>query len=316
MVTNPRISLEHWRSLLAVVDAGGYAQAAEVLHKSQSAVTYAVQKMEALLGVKIFEVVGRKARLTSTGEVLYRRAKALLDEAGALEGAAGTLAAGWEPELRLSVEIIFPTWLLLQCFARFAEERPETRIELYESVLSGTEEALLQRKVDLAICSQIPPGFMGDQLMRLRFIALAHPDHPLHRLGRELTLQDLRKHRHLIIRDTGSQRRSGSWLGAEQSWTVSQKATSIHAAVMGLGFAWFPEETVRGELERGELKPLPLREGGERWGELYLVFADRDYAGPGARRLAEIIREHVVGSCASMPPNTLTRESLSAFTTP
>jgi len=297
MATIPRISLEHWRSLLAVVDAGGYAQAAEVLHKSQSAVTYAVQKMEALLGVKIFEVVGRKAHLTSTGEVLYRRAKALLDEAGALEGAAGTLAAGWEPELRLSVEIIFPTWLLLQCFARFAEERPETRIELYESVLSGTEEALLQRKVDLAICSQIPPGFMGDQLMRLRFIALAHPDHPLHRLGRELTLQDLRKHRHLIIRDTGSQRRSGSWLGAEQSWTVSQKATSIHAAVMGLGFAWFPEETVRGELERGELKPLPLREGGERWGELYLVFADRDYAGPGARRLAEIIREHVAGSC-------------------
>jgi DNA-binding transcriptional LysR family regulator len=297
MDTNPRISLEHWRSLLAVVDAGGYAQAAEVLHKSQSAVTYAVQKMEALLGVKIFEVVGRKAHLTPTGEVLYRRAKALLDEAGALEGAAGTLAAGWEAELRLSVEIIFPTWLLLQCFARFADERPLTRIELYESVLSGTDEALLQRKVDLAICSQIPPGFMGDHLMRLRFIALAHPDHPLHRLGRELTLQDLRKHRHLIIRDTGSQRRSGSWLGAEQSWTVSQKATSIHAAVMGLGFAWFPEETVRGELERGELKPLPLREGGERWGELYLVFADRDYAGPGARRLAEIIREHVTGSC-------------------
>jgi DNA-binding transcriptional LysR family regulator len=303
MAANPRISLEHWRSLLAVVDAGGYAQAAEVLHKSQSAVTYAVQKMEALLGVKIFEVVGRKAHLTSTGEVLYRRAKALLDEAGALEGAAGKLAAGWEPELRLSVEIIFPTWLLLQCFARFAEERPETRIELYESVLSGTEEALLQRKVDLAICSQIPPGFMGDQLMRLRFIALANPDHPLHRLGRELTLQDLREHRHLIIRDTGSQRRSGSWLGAEQSWTVSQKATSIHAAVMGLGFAWFPEETVRGELERGELKPLPLREGGERWGELYLVFADRDYAGPGARRLAEIIREHVAGSCRKHAPD-------------
>jgi DNA-binding transcriptional LysR family regulator len=297
MDANPRISLEHWRSLLAVVDAGGYAQAAEVLHKSQSAVTYAVQKMEALLGVKIFEVIGRKAHLTSTGEVLYRRAKALVDEAAALEGAAGTLAAGWEAELRLSAEIIFPTWLLLQCFARVAEERPQTRIELYENVLSGTDEALLQRKVDLAICSQIPRGFMGDHLMRVRFIALAHPDHPLHRLGRELTLQDLRKQRHLIIRDTGSQRRSGSWLGAEQNWTVSQKATSIHAAVMGLGFAWFPEDTVRGELERGELKPLPLREGGERWGELYLVFADRDYAGPGARRLAEVIREHVAGSC-------------------
>src|SRR5271170_5754392 len=286
MPAHPRISLEQWRSLLAVVDAGGYAQAAVALHKSQSAVTYAVQKMEALLGVKIFEVRGRKAHLTPTGEVLYRRAKALLEEAGALEGAAQTLAAGWEPELRVAVEIVFPTWLLLECFARFAEERPQIRIELYESVLSGAEEALLQRKVDLAICAQLPPGFTGDALMRLRFIAAAHPDHPLHRLGRELTLQDLRKHRHLIIRDTGSQRRGGSWLGAEQSWTVSNKATSIHAAIMGLGFAWFPEETVREELKRGLLNPLPLREGGERWAELYLVFADRDYAGPGALRLA------------------------------
>lgn len=300
MTVHPRISLEQWRSLLAVVDAGGYAQAAAVLHKSQSAVTYGVQRLEALLGVKVFEMVGRKAHLTGTGEVLYRRAKALLEEAGALEGAAGSLAAGWEPELRLAVEIIFPTWLLLQCFARLGEERPQTRIELYESVLSGTEEALLQRKVDLAICSQVPRGFVGDQLMRLRFLAMAHPAHPLHQLGRELTLEDLRKHRHLVIRDTGSQRRSGSWLGAEQSWTVSQKATSIHAAGMGLGFAWFPEETVRGELERGELKSLPLREGAERWGDLYLVFADRDYAGPGALRLAQIIREHVREQCRQL----------------
>jgi len=300
MSGTPKISLEQWRALQAVVEAGGYAQAAEMLHKSQSAMTYAVQKLESLLNVKVFEVVGRKAHLTPTGEVLYRRAKALLDEAGALENAAGSLAAGWEPELRLAVEIIFPTWLLLQCFARFAEEHPQTRIELYETVMSGTEEALLQRRVELAICSQIPAGFAGDPLMRLRFIAAAHPEHPLHQLGRELSLQDLRKHRHLVIRDSGSQRRAGSWLGAEQSWTVSHKATSIHAAGMGLGFAWYPEDTVRGELERGVLKPLPLREGGERWAELYLVYADRDYAGPGTRRLAEILREQVQGQCRKM----------------
>src|SRR5271163_4006092 len=209
MSTHPRVSLEQWRSLLSVVDTGGYAQAALALHKSQSAVTYAVQKMEVLLGVKIFEVIGRKAHLTPTGEVLYRRAKALLEEAGALESAAGALAAGWEPELRLAVEIVFPTWLLLQCFARFAEEQPQTRIELYETVLSGTAEALLQRKVDLAICSQVPQGFIGDLLMPIRFIAAAHPSHALFQLGRELTTQDLRKHCHLLIRDTGSRRRAG-----------------------------------------------------------------------------------------------------------
>ncbi len=294
---SPKITLEQWRALIAVVDAGGYAQAAQLLHKTQSTVTYAVQKMETLLGVKVFEVVGRKAKLTATGEVLYRRAKALLEEAGSLESAAGLLAAGWEPQLRLAIEIVFPTWLLLRCLAHFAEEHPQISIELYETVLSGTAEALTQRRVDLAITSQVPQGFSGDALMRMRFIAAAHPQHPLHTLKRRLTLQDLRQYRHLMIRDSGSQRRAGSWLGAEQTWTVSHKATSIHAAGMGLGFAWFAEDTIRGELERGELKPLPLREGAERWAELYLVFADRDYAGPGAQRLATIIREQVRQQC-------------------
>src|SRR3954469_15770483 len=135
MSGHPKISIEQWRSLVAVVDAGGYAQAANLLNKSQSAVTYSVQKIEAVLGLKALAVVGRKARLTSSGEVLYRRAKALLEEALSLEGAAGRLAAGWEAEIRLAVEIIFPTWLLLGCFGRFGDEQPQTRIELYETVL-------------------------------------------------------------------------------------------------------------------------------------------------------------------------------------
>src|ERR1700728_3832709 len=275
----PRIALEQWRALHAVVDAGRHRQAATKLHKSQSAITYAVQKIEALLKLKIFELSGRKARLTGSGEVLYRRAKGLLEEAESLEGAGRELAQGWESELKLAVEIIFPTWLLLRCFALFAQERPETRIELYETVLSGTDEALIQRRVDLAICSLVPPGFMGDALMTMRFISAAHPEHALHKLGRKITAQDLRKYRQLVIRDPGSLRsRNAPWLGAGQRWTVSHKATQIQAAVMGLGFAWFAEDTIRTELTQGLLKPLPLREGAELYAELYLVFADRDYA--------------------------------------
>jgi DNA-binding transcriptional LysR family regulator len=298
MASPPRISLEQWRTLQAVVDAGGYAQAAEVLHKSQSAVTYAVQKIERQLSIKLFEIQGRKAQLTANGQVLYRRARALLEEAGAVESAAHTLAAGWESELSLAVEIIFPTWLLLKCFERFAAEHPETRLELYETVLSGTEEALLQRRVAIAIGSYIPAGFVGDSLMPIRFIAAAHPDHPLHKLGRELTPRDLRRYRQLVVRDSGATRsRSAPWLGAEQRWTFSHKATSIHAAVSGLGFAWFSEDTIRNELDQGLLKPLPMREGGEMVAQLYLMYADRDEAGPGALRLAEIIRAEVKSTC-------------------
>jgi len=296
----PRISLDQWRAFVAVVDASGYAQAARSLHKSQSAVTYAVQKLESQLGVKAFEIQGRKAVLTATGQLLYRRAQALLEAAGTLEQAARTLSAGWEAEIRVAAEIIFPTWLLLDCLARFGGESPHTRIELIESVMGGTPEALISRQVDLAIAASIPQGFSGDPLMRARFVLAAHPNHSLHQLGRKLTMSDLAAHRHLVVRESGTKRDTRPSMEIEQRWTLGQLSTSIEAATRGHGFAWFPEERIRSELAAGALKPLPMREGAERFVELYLVFADRDAAGAGTKRLAEIIREEVARSCPTL----------------
>jgi DNA-binding transcriptional LysR family regulator len=297
-MARPRITLDQWAALVSVVESGGYAQAAERISKSQSTITYAVQKLEQLSGVKAFEIQGRKAVLTAAGQVLYRRGKALVEEAARLERAAADLARGWEPEIRLAVDVVFPTWLLLRCFEKFAQQRPETRIELTEAVLGGTDEALLEGRADFVIGSHVPAGFLGDPLMQLRFVCAAHPDHALHQLGRPLTLDDLRQHRHLVIRDSGVTRTrpGGAWIN-ELRWTVSHKATSIRAAVMGLGYAWYPEDAIRDELERGMLKRLPLREGAERSGTLYLVFADRDAAGPGTLRLGAILREEAKRAC-------------------
>lgn len=299
VMSAPKISLEQWRALLTVVDAGGYAQAAEALHKSQSAISYAVQQIESRLGVKAFEVQGRKAVLTATGQLLVRRAKALLDEAAGLERAAGQLSAGWEAELRLAVEIIFPNRVLLPALAAFGEISPHTRIELIESVIGGTSEALLSGRVDLAIAPVIPQGFIGEALMTLRFLAVAHPGHPLHQLNRPLTPNDLRNHRHLVVRDSGAARDPRQQtLDAKQRWVVSHMSTSIQAVAMGYGFSWFPEDKIADELAAGSLRPLPLRDGAERFLTLYLIFADRDYAGPGLLQLRDILLQTVAENCA------------------
>ena len=301
---NQTITLEQWRTLITVVDTGGYAQAAEALHKSQSSVTYAVQKIESLLGVKAFEIQGRKAILTPTGRFLYRRARALLDESSALERAAKRLSAGWEAEIRIAAEIIFPTWLLLDCMDKLGKESPHTRIELIESVLAGTSEALLTGAADIAISNMVPPGFLGMPLMRTRFILAAAPTHPLHQLGRDVTMEDLRHHRHLVVRESGTRRDTKAALDVTQRWTVSHGATSIEAARLGFGFSWFPEEKILQELREGMLKPLPMKDGGERFAQLYMVLADPDSAGPGTRRLAEIIREAVSTECMRYEPET------------
>ncbi|HEV7308381.1 LysR family transcriptional regulator [Ensifer sp.] len=290
-----RISLDQWRAFIAVVEAGGFAQAAEVLNKSQSTISYAVRQIEERLEVAVFAIEGRKALLTTEGRILYRRGKSLVDEATRLERAAQNLAKGHEQMLSLAVEGLFPTWLLLRCIERFGEEAPETRIELYESVMGGTDELLLSGAVDLAICADnLPTGHTGDVILRYRAVAAAAPFHPLHQLGRELGMEDLKGHRHLVIRDSGLQRQRPSvWNVTERRLTVGHKATSIRAACMGMGFAWYPEDWIREELSAGQLKPLPLKDGAERWGAMYLVYPDPDAAGPGARRLGAIIKEEV-----------------------
>jgi len=293
------VTLDQWKALISVVDSGGYEKAAETLKKSQSSVTYAVQKLQSQLGVKAFEVKGRKAVLTPTGEFLYRRARALVDEAEATERAAKRLSAGWEAEIGIAVDVAFPVWLMLDCLQRFGEESPHTRIELVESVLGGSSEALLKGQVQMAITGIVPPGFMGEMLMPVRFLAVAHPDHPLHKLGRPLTMQDLRAHRQLVVRESDTRRATRPRLEAAQRWTVTHMTTSMGAASRGYGFGWFPEYRMRDEIAAGTLKPLPLREGGENFAQLYLIFADRDAAGPGALRLAALLREMTDAACVA-----------------
>jgi DNA-binding transcriptional LysR family regulator len=294
MTDTPRITLEQWRALQAVVEAGGYARAAERLHKTQSTLTYAVQKIERLLDLKVFEIRGRKAVLTEAGQVLYRRARTLLEEAAMLERGAAAMSKDWQPEIGIAVEILFPTWLLIECLGEFAKERPETRVEVYETVMTDTLELLKNGVVDIAIGSE-EVGMTGEPLMRVEFMAVANPSHALHKLGRKVTARDLRRHRRILIRESGPQRKT-EVAGVELRWTFSNKASQIRALVEGHGYAWVPVDNVRRELEAGELKVLPMEQG-SRSARLMIGFDDPDYPGRDAARLGEIIRERVSKEC-------------------
>lgn len=285
-----RISLDQWRTLIAVVDAGGYAQAAERLSKSQSSVTYAIKKLETVLQIKAFKLKGRRSVLTPTGELLYQRAQTLLENAARLEYSAQQVSAGWEAQIRVSADVVFPVWLLLECFDEFGKRSPHTHIEFYESVMGGTLEDLNSGRADIAIMASIPQGFYGEPLITLKFIPVASPQHALHQ-QEVVKPEGLLRHRHLFVRETNAER-SGRTTGVgEQRWTVSNMSTSIGAVCRGYGYAWFPEDKIVNELARGELKPLTLTAGTERYVTVYLVMAQGDAAGPGAQTLARIIQQ-------------------------
>lgn len=299
------MTLDHWRSLVAVVDEGGYAPAAEALGKSQSTVSHSIQRLEQFLGTAVLKIEGRRAVLTPLGEKALRRARLLLDEASDIERMARTLASGVEAEIHIAVDAIFPNQVLLPALASFAEAYPDTRIELVESIISGATDLVRHGRVQLAITPHVPTGWLGDHLARLEFACVASPDHPLHQMGRDITDRDLRKFRQVVVRDSGERRDSDvAWLVSERRLTVSTMSTRIQALCQGLGFAWSPLLKIQRELKQGLLKPLPLEHGSRQYADLYMIITDAEGAGPATRALAGMVRRQVEQACKTDCPAT------------
>lgn len=288
----PRTTLEQWRILQAVIDHGGYAQAAAATNRSQSSISYTLQRMQEKLGLQLLEIDGRKARLTPAGQAMLRQARYLLDDAATLELNAGILARGWETEITLAIDVAYPTPLLVKALRLFEPLSNGTRIQLREEVLSGVDEALLDGRADLGIGTRVPQGFLGDSLHVIEFVAVSHPDHPLHLGKRVLTLHDLRHELQVVIRDSGHRHQQDlGWLGADQRWTVTSMETAITLVSHGIGFAWLPKHQIEDKIEDGTLKPLPLSHGQSRNDTLYLIFGHQEQPGPAAQLMAKCFHD-------------------------
>lgn len=289
----PRTTLEQWAVLATVIDRGGFAPAAQALHRSQSAISYAVARLQESLDVPLLSTQGRRAVLTAHGETLLRRARSLLQELATLEDLAGSLQRGWESQLRLVVDVAYPRERLLRIVSELGVACPHTQLQLADAVLSGAEEAISTHDADVVVTSRVPAGYLGDLLLEVPFIAVAHPDHALLRLQRPLAAADLAHHTQVVVRDSGLQRpRDEGWLGAERRFTVSSMEASLAMVTAGLAFAWLPEHLVAPALAAGGARALPLGTGATRNVSLYLVLVQGPVAGPAAREAAQSFARH------------------------
>jgi DNA-binding transcriptional LysR family regulator len=180
---------------------------------------------------------------------------------------------------------------LMTALKEFEANCNKTRIRLQQVVLSGAEEALLTGAADLVISPYIPQGFLGDELIQVNFVAVAHPAHALHQLNRPLSVHDLNRETHVMVSDSGSKGIDAGWLSDSQRWTVNSLESARKIIGNGLGFGWLPESEIEQELINNELKPLSIIEGGRHTAVLFLIYADLNRVGPATRQLAEILKQ-------------------------
>ncbi len=122
------LDLAQLRTLLAVVDSGSFSRAAEQVHRTQSAVSMQIKRLEETVGKALFERVGRRSELTREGVALVDYARRILrlhDEA---------LTAISRPEVvgvvRLGVPDDYMSGFLPDVLSQFAETYPQVEVEL------------------------------------------------------------------------------------------------------------------------------------------------------------------------------------------
>ena len=99
------LNLRQLRTFVAIVDAGGVGHAANRLHVTQPTASRQIHALEADLGVKLFDRIGRRVRLTAAGEEVLARGRLLLSDADSLCERVRALKAGDAGMLRIGIAL-------------------------------------------------------------------------------------------------------------------------------------------------------------------------------------------------------------------
>ena len=259
-----KTTLEQWSLLERVVEAGSFAKAAEETHRSQSSVSYNLSLLQERLGVALLVPEGRRAVLTPAGELLLNQVKPLLKAFSYVETRAATLRNGMRTRLDLVVDSIFPRRRLFAILRQFQQQYPQTQVRLTE-VLENTRDDAINDEADVMVLTrrQDMTG-LGEWLMNIDFVAVAHHQHPLFDLDAPLNDDMLRPWPLIQIADS----QPGA---AGESWTFSTIDAAIEAVLSQVGYGWLPEERIQAQLDQGILKRLPLSHGARRATPLHLI---------------------------------------------
>lgn len=242
-----------------VAQAGSLAAAARELGLVPSALSYRVRQLEDALDVLLFDRSSRRVKLTEAGKELLRQGEWLLGELDAVANRVKRVATGWEPQFTLAADSLISRNVLLELAEAFYAQDPPTRLRLRAETLSGTSEALLTGRADLALGGSWTSGTVAGMQVRtlgeVPFVFCVAPHHPLATAAEPLSDEVIARHRAVAVADSAV---SGAGLtvgilGGQEVFTVPSMQTKLEAQLRGLGCGNLPTPLALPYIQAGHL---------------------------------------------------------------
>ena len=189
-----RISLHDLRVVMAVAQAGSMGRAAKLLATSQPAISRSIGTLEQALGVRLFDRNAQGIELTLFGDALVKRGTAVFDELVHGVKDIQFLSNPTVGDLAIGASIAVAEGFVCSVISRLSRRYPRMRFQVHATDTATAYQALLSRRVDLAIVHAIdmPDQKLMDveELLQDPHVVVAGVHHPIVR-RRSLSLGQL-----------------------------------------------------------------------------------------------------------------------------
>lgn len=238
---NHALDIDQLRTFLAIAELGSFTKAGEAVHKTQSAVSMQMRRLEERVGQPIFIKDGRQSRLTEDGQRLveYARRMILLNDE-TLSAFSGHKEVG---HIKLGVPDDYADRLLPQVLAAFNRLNPSIEVLVECAASSRLTVAIREGALDVAITtSHETSGLRGEIIRREPLYWVTSTQHCAHaqdvvRLALGPATCDWRRISMEALDRIGRRYRV--------SYTSSSAAALVGAVQAGLAVTVFPESAIR-----------------------------------------------------------------------
>jgi DNA-binding transcriptional LysR family regulator len=254
--------------LLAVAEAGSFTAAAKRLGRATSAVSYAIDTLEAQLGLSLFERgTTRKPKLTQQGEAVVSEARAVAHSVETLRARVRGFLDELEPEVSLVVDSMLPSDRLTTLLREFHAQFPTVPVRLLVQTLGGVERVVRNGHARIGVGNLLHmdmTGFRRVDIESVRIIPVAAPSHPLAKASAAAPLQ-ASDFVQLVLSEQPAAESRDFGVVSLNTWRIGDLAARHKLLLAGIGWCGMPEPIVRADIEFGRLVRLNLPDwrGGE-----------------------------------------------------
>lgn len=283
------VSLDHLRTFVAAADTGSFSAAGRALGRAQSVVSQTIANLEAQLGVRLFERIGRYPELTAPGTSLLVDARRVVSDADTLKAKAKSFAAGLEPELSIVVDVMFPQGCLSDALSAFKVEFPQTPLRLHVEALGAVAQMVLDGGCSIGITGTLPfnpPGITAESLFSEKIVTVVAPSSPLATAKGPVKLRDVQEETQLVLSDRSSLTKGVDYgVQGKNIWRLADLGAKHAFLRAGLGWGHMPMWLVADDIASGRLVQIELEGPAAGIMPFQAVYPTGSLPGPASRWL-------------------------------